>query len=87
MATAPSASGSSAQKSSLPQVKPVSASKTTPASSVRASPAPVVRPQPTVNKVSYDEWECDKIGEILGVSLSVRESLHESIINRLNRAE
>ena len=74
--TSAASAGSSVFKSPVPQVKPVSVAKTTttPAASARASPVPVVRPQPAMKKVSYDEWECDKIGEILGVSLSVRES-------------
>lgn len=59
---------------------PTPAPRTVAPSSARASPVPaVVRAPPVpvaVKKVSYDEWECDKIGEILGVSLTVRCSHH-----------
>ncbi|GHJ85049.1 hypothetical protein NliqN6_1451 [Naganishia liquefaciens] len=71
-ATASPASGPSVSKSPVPQVKPTPVVNAPQASSARASPVPVARTATTtaVKKVPYLEWECDKIGEILDVSLS-----------------
>lgn len=77
------ASGSSiaGTKSPVPMQRTVTPKTTTPkttttttTTSARASPVPVVRPAapPAVKKIPYEEWECDKIGDILGVCLSVR---------------
>lgn len=77
----PSAAPSSVAKAPVKSASPAS----TPSTSVRASPVPAAtRPirnytitpaKPAaavaVKKVSYEEWEADKVGEVLGVCLTV----------------
>jgi hypothetical protein len=85
-ATASPDSGPSVSKSPVPQVKPTPVVNAPQASSARASPVPVARTATTtaVKKVPYLEWECDKIGEILGVSLSVSTPFMSDVITCIN---